>query len=550
MGKIVSGLASKIIFDDCLEYGLFDWNANDRLIVGTTSVSDYQYCATPGTFLRALNCTNLTIENLDIDGNLPNLNIGGHFSPNGIQLGADGIDLNSCVTVQINSVNVHHFGLDGILILDNMRPANLTDNVDVTIRNSKFNWNGRCGFDWGGGRVVNVFNSEFNYNALGRLGSEVYDGVDWEYLGGNPMEHGLFQNCKFLYNLKAGIEVDITGGLLNADYAVDMTFQKCLFINAESPLSQHPGASYAALPGGKDFDFQQCTFYGTIQHCFPVHLCQTCISDDHAKFHGIPSAPTYGCIFREDFNGIESHNSDLHDECGSPISQSHEYLINFSDAARARFNFCTIETNKQMRLIFLAGGTVTWNNTIMNHVLFKNHGITTTHDLGSIYGTQINNSSLHTIPSALTYSITTMVPLTIIPNFSDMIDYPCEAKYLDPTIPNKVTDIFNCSGCITHSPLFCPAACYPPTPCLRMSQTSNPQTNGNDLILQPNPVLSQVLISNLHSGDLLKVFSVEGDLLLINKIESTELMINLERLKSGVYFVQAGENHPMKIIKM
>lgn len=538
-GKIDGGLVSKILFDDCLEYGLFDWISNERWILPTTPITLYTNIASPGTFLKATNCGNLSISNIDIDGNSTNLSYGGHYN-DGIQVAACGIELNSCVHTSIISVEAHHFGRDGITIDDNLRGVNPLSNTNLMIRDSKFNWNGRCGCAWGGGRNAIISNTEFNYNSMGRFGSHESVGIDFEYTGGNPMEHFLFLNCKFEHNLYSGIECSFQ----NRNYVTDVTFRNCTFISSETNRSNYN--SNSIIPGGKDFDFQRCNFYGAMHGGYNDIDCQTCINDDNLKFRDIPPSQSYGCYFSEEYNHQNSYNSDVVDECSTTHYQIHLWLVDFSiGASRALFENCVWETNKQMQFLNISGGSDLWNNVRMRNNTFINHGITNSGILGSANFIFDVNSSLHVISGGpFFYAIYNLS----LPTYLDQVNLACTSKYRNPYIANKVTDAFSCSGCATHLPLFCPAACYPPAPCSRMSQTLSQNIILNDITIQPNPVYDYFTVSNLTPGEFVTIYSSDGTILYSELSANNSIEINSANLPNGVLIVKTDQSRTAKLI--
>ena len=105
----------KIKFENCLMYGVFDFATNERLIIGGPfdgNVNWYPNIASPGIFMTIESSSKITIKNLDLDGNTPNISYGGHYA-DGIQVAFDGIILNSSIDVSLYNLNVHNFGRDG-----------------------------------------------------------------------------------------------------------------------------------------------------------------------------------------------------------------------------------------------------------------------------------------------------------------------------------------------------------------------------------------------------------------------------------------------------
>lgn len=540
----MSGLASKIKFDDCLDYGLFDPVTSDRLIsdlpFGTLGcgVNLYHKIASVGVFIYLKDCNNITINNLDIDGNSDNLSYGGHYC-DGIQVPATGIISNSTTNLHINSLNVHHFGQDGLVVYDNSTPQNHSDLV-IEIQNSNFNWNGRCGFYWGGGRNIEAINCQFNYNALARFGSKAADGIDFEYFGGNPLENGIFENCEFKHNLYSGIECQ---RLTNSNYVRDILFKRCIFASSESNTS-----SWAAIPGGKNFDFQGCSFYGSITGAFHDRDCLTCYNNDYIKFRPlIQSLGLINCTFSEELNN-KSMNSDLIDECNSGVFNiGHFYLIDFTlGAARAFFDRCLFSTNKQMNLFSLSGGQGPANWIYLKNCYLENLGLNSSYYLGYLRYYSAFQTNLNATDSQFYFTGNT----GDIPTLVTVQNANCVPKYRNYNYPNAVIDAYNCDGCSSIRPKFCPTQCGPPNPpCnLRESlQLAQIQSFGN-LLVSPNPSNFIIHIEGLAEQYEIEIYNLLGECVLTFKLNDSKIDLDIRNLIAGIYLIKNGQINSSKLI--
>ncbi|MBL0137389.1 MAG: hypothetical protein IPP86_02510 [Bacteroidetes bacterium] len=219
---------TKIKYVDCLKFGAFDPITGDRrlssynncglrthlplwdetgacwhgklvnCVVGGTPW--HRVAAYIGECIAMVNCNNMKIENLELDGNSDNIIYGGHYT-DGIQLPHDGIFIDHSIGVIIYNANAHHFGREGLMITDyvcNPSPPPIGDFLDIRIGRSKFNWNGRNGFSLDGGHGIIVNNSEFNHNAVGRLASMPGVGVDVEWENGNSQNREVLTPAQIL----------------------------------------------------------------------------------------------------------------------------------------------------------------------------------------------------------------------------------------------------------------------------------------------------------------------------------------------------------------
>jgi hypothetical protein len=548
-----SGIESKVKFKDCMMYGLFDpvtgerWIGDSRDGIMGCNYLLYSKMATPGNFLVLSNCNNVLVKFLEVNGNSDHISYGGHYC-DGIQAPATGIILNSSVNVSIDNVNMHHFGQDGIslseLVLFHERKF-----VNINISNSKFNWNGRVGFNWNSGRGVNVVSCEFNYNGLGRFGMAAYDGVDFENDGhGGPVELGNFVKCDFLFNYYAGIECN----LQQARYVRDMTFTSCNFASG----SNYNGSSYAAIPGGKNFDFKLCNFYGALSSAYHARVTRRSTNNDNVKFRGIAPFPTPqlpGCTFNEEFRSY-SMNADVNDECYTGLTNTgHHWLIEFS-AARVLFQNCIFISNRQMRLIHMAGGAylAPFNYAEIENCNLYNYGLTGSTNLGTLYATRITSSNLF-VRASSGQDIVLVGNVTGSFNRSPILSTPipfCKPKYQNPPYPNKVLDAFNCDSCLTLKPQFCPedtsVGC---DPCPRLYEKIIKESKEILLTVVPNPAKSKILVSNLDVNASLKIYSLLGKCIFTTFNFKEQLEIDISNFQSGIYLVQNGRSQHGKFVK-
>src|SRR4029079_15105487 len=138
---------TKLRFTDCMLYGSFEPSTGERYLpCAAVNFDNCSFGAYPGIMFSIINCDNVTIKNLNLDGNADNFSIGGYFSAahDGIQLPFDGIVLSNSSVINIEYVNSHHFGRDGLMLA----PGALVSDIGLNLVNSKFNHNRRTGFAW------------------------------------------------------------------------------------------------------------------------------------------------------------------------------------------------------------------------------------------------------------------------------------------------------------------------------------------------------------------------------------------------------------------
>lgn len=332
--------------------------------------------------------------------------------------------------------------------------------------------------------------------------------------------------AEFWGSLQFGIEVYY----LSSNHTVNQTFERCNFVAGQT--------TYAALPNGKNFKFDQCNFYGPIAQAYNAATCQSCITDDHAKF--------VGCRFNEEYNG-NSYNLELNDNCLTQFGwPNRSWLVDFSiNASRAQFTSCDFTSNKEMKLIYLSANDPFNNKIVMDHCLLKNHGVNS-NDLGSIWNVEVLNSDVWR-PDANLYIYESGSPSGQFRYFTDAsLIRMCVPKYESPNYPNRVTDAYTCAGCTLIAPKFCPS--YPGcNPCPKLG--SYEFHVENEIQLFPNPINSVFYLEGLIENEEIRIFDNVGKLVMFHIANSSLVAIDFQEFNAGLYFVSVGNRKNFKIIK-
>ncbi|HNP49294.1 MAG TPA: T9SS type A sorting domain-containing protein, partial [Bacteroidia bacterium] len=542
-----------IKFDDCLKYGMFDESFQERYLTQwmANSVSDYYRLATTGSFLVLNNCENITIESLIVDGNSDNYIYGGSYS-DGIQIPSNGIEIHSSNDITINGVYIHHFGLEGILIADelNLNPTTFA----INIFNSKFNWNGRDGIYFKGGSGVNAINCQFNYNAMTRYGMGNGAGMSFEYNGGYLPSNSTFINCEFKFNQRYGI-LCAPPDQFQPYNASNFTFKECEIVSAEYNLSGNGIASHAASLYGPQFHFRKCNFYG---QCIQGFQEVNAHRDWGLEFTEDASITLshIGCGFYEDYNNF-SHNSSLLDECNTGLLNSGpiSYLVELGPIGKALFRYAKIISNKQLKLMHMTGGTQPLNKILFENSEIRNYGLNgPDRTLGSLVNHIQRNTYYKFVDPALfngVYFVMYAQP-TLDQNyvFRTLTPANCLPKYRNPIYPNAVTNVCVCNSCNPITlPYSCPSDC---DPCLdaRISFESEEMNEKDEIILNPNPVVNMLLISNLSSGKNIFCYNSVGQCIFTNTSTSNYFEINLSNLQSGMYLIKVDGKKSQRFIKL
>ncbi|HNB34555.1 MAG TPA: hypothetical protein PLJ79_12100, partial [Bacteroidia bacterium] len=163
------------------------------------------------------NVQEVTIKDLEIDGNNINFNLGGVYGDKGIQAAHTGIlclgNLSMDNDIHLTNLYIHHMGLDGIEV----RKANNVNMTDCDLL-----YNGRQALSWTGGIGIDANHCNFwytgkaiNNNTSTAVASAPGAGLDIEpegcsgdcpsIVGCNLCHNGTFTNCIFKNN--SGCEV-------------------------------------------------------------------------------------------------------------------------------------------------------------------------------------------------------------------------------------------------------------------------------------------------------------------------------------------------------
>jgi hypothetical protein len=238
----VSG--SRIRYEGGLKYGAFNPETGQPHPSSGYFVNRL-FGASLGHCIFLDNAENVNVSSIELDGNNQRVILGGSYGDVGRQLPHYGIFIQNSKGITIDSVNLHHFALDGICVAN--KPTISRDKIRLL--NSSFEYNARQGFSWIGGNDLYVKNCKFNHTGKAKFNSAPGAGVDIEAEYG-PNRNAVFDNCEF---------VDNTGCAMVADSgdSGDCSFTNCTFWGVDN------WSIWVNKPG---FTFRGCRIYGSIVH--------------------------------------------------------------------------------------------------------------------------------------------------------------------------------------------------------------------------------------------------------------------------------------------
>jgi hypothetical protein len=242
---IIHGNGARLKCADGLRYGTFDPDTgrpNKHTLPYYGADKDL---ASPYFSMVGIeDCTAaVEITDLELDGNIERLTIGGQYGDADWQIGAVGIKLsNNLSSERVARVRSHHHPQDGLVIDGSMKRTGPGRFEQVACES-----NGRQGCSIVGGHSYSFTGCRFNNSGQGRLSSRPGAGVDIE-AEGKRIRDLTFENCEFSNDRNAGL-------LADSGNSEGATFRRCRFIGT---------TGWSAWPNKPRFRFFQCTFVGSI----------------------------------------------------------------------------------------------------------------------------------------------------------------------------------------------------------------------------------------------------------------------------------------------
>ena len=298
-----------------------------------------------GTCILIDNCTDVTITNLELDGNNQKYLLGGVYGDVGRQVPHTGIFILNSKKISVDNINAHHFGLDGIIISN--KKSSVSDSIRLT--NSIFEYNSRQGLSWVGGNQLYVKNCKFNHTGKGKFSSSPGAGVDVEAEVG-PVRNGIFENCEFVDNTGSGLVAD-------SGNSGDCTFSDCTFWGT---------TSWSIWITKPNFTFHNCNMYGSIAHGYNSPSV-----NDATKF--------YDCLFEDKpYNGNPPYG---------------KYLIETNEAKRMVFSNCHFISNTRKLCWINSSASITEERYQINDCTFtiNNSNLAVNDFVGVIRGAALKN---------------------------------------------------------------------------------------------------------------------------------------------------------------
>ncbi len=258
---------------------------------------DVAQSAITGYLVSAVGCADVSVHGLELDGNNTHYELGGLWGDRDRQCRSYGFYFNLCKRVTLDGVSAHHFGLDGLYIKqDGLKEGGPA--TPHTLRDCRFEWNGRQGLSWCGGIGLRAERCSFahtgyavNLESGQPLSNAPAAGVDIE-AERSVCRDGQFVDCDFFHTRGPNLYSE-TGD--NAG----VSFERCRFWNFDN---------YSIVPHNPRLSFTDCRIYGSAISAFSskarpqdaTHFVRCAFEDKKHPTLGAPFVDPYGSLLAFD----------------------------------------------------------------------------------------------------------------------------------------------------------------------------------------------------------------------------------------------------------
>lgn len=245
----IEGNGAVLRCDGGHRYGTFDPRSGAATKNGQPFYGPGQ-AATPYSYMiLAQGCSGpIGIADLELDGNVKALRIGGPWGDTGWQIPAVGFFLRDNRGDEvIRNVYTHHHAQDGLIIDGLVDPA-LARQVNRRIENVRSEYNGRQGCSIIGGRGYAFVGCTFSHTGMAGLYSAPGAGIDVEAENGKTNRQLSFVDCEFVNNTGVGF-------LAEAGDNGELLCRRCRFVGA---------TAWSAWPFAPFTRFEDCRFVGAL----------------------------------------------------------------------------------------------------------------------------------------------------------------------------------------------------------------------------------------------------------------------------------------------
>jgi hypothetical protein len=279
----IVGNGARLLAEPGLMFGVFDERSLQPLQLKQPNFRAQGIAAPYDAMIWASECmAPIEIENLELDGNIGRMIIGGGYGDTGHQLPGSGIVLVDNRSAEIiTEIYTHHHPLDGIIVNGSEERLDRGRFSRVRARH-----NGRQGVSLVGGKACDFLDCEFSHTGRSAVFSAPGAGVDIE-AEGKRIRDITFQHCQFVANAGPGL-------LADQGDSEGIICTNCILVGT---------TSWSAWPNKPRIRFFQCGFVGAIANPFASANPSLATQFHRCEFRDDPSLAPGGAVFFNDEAG-------------------------------------------------------------------------------------------------------------------------------------------------------------------------------------------------------------------------------------------------------
>ncbi|PZU14584.1 MAG: hypothetical protein DI591_11895 [Citromicrobium sp.] len=290
LGITIEGNGGTLRANPGLRFGSFDEHGTG--LKPQLPFYDGRALATPYRFMIRISRSlgPVLIQDVELDGNIEAMILGGEWGDTGWQIPMSGIGLfDNIGSETVRRVYLHNHGQDG-LIIDG---ANTEVGASRKIELLRSFHNGRQGCSIVGGNNYRFTQCEFSHTGRSAIASAPGAGVDLEAEGGKQVRDISFSFCTFDNNFGAGMVAD-------SGPTEGVAFFACRFVGR---------TNWSAWPSKPRFRFGNCEFAGGLVRAYasdePALASQftDCFFADYDPRSGFPCYGSDGSVPIVDLGG-------------------------------------------------------------------------------------------------------------------------------------------------------------------------------------------------------------------------------------------------------
>ena len=279
----ILGNGARLLAAPGLRFGIFDQSTLRPLAFSLPNYRPDGICAPYDAMIEVSECfAPIEISDVELDGNLAEMIIGGPYGDTGHQLPGSGLQLvDNRSTETVIKVHSHHHPLDG-MIINGLEQRHGRGQISGLLAR----FNGRQGVSLVGGKGYDFTDCEFSHTGRSKLFSAPGAGVDIE-AEGKRIRDIRFHGCQFVDNAGVGL-------LADQGDSEDIRVADSTLIGT---------TSWSAWPNMPQIRFSGCTFVGAAANPFASPNPAIATQFDRCRFKDDPALAPGGRVFFNDATG-------------------------------------------------------------------------------------------------------------------------------------------------------------------------------------------------------------------------------------------------------